>query len=110
MRRMPLAASARRQAERLCDVLGDRAPRGGFVELHLAAEEALGGEPAEHQVGVGDRRPRAAEAVAGRAGIGAGALRPDAQRAAASTAAMLPPPVPTSEMCTIGIWIGSASL
>ena len=22
----------------------------------------------------------------------------------------LPPPVPTSEMCTIGIWIGSASL
>ena len=51
------------------------------VELHLAAEEAVGAEPAEHQIGVGDGRLGAAEAVAGRAGRGAGALRADAQAA-----------------------------
>ena len=51
------------------------------VERHLAAEEAVGAEPAEHQVGVGHGRLRAAAAVAGRAGHRAGALRADAQRA-----------------------------
>ena len=39
-------------------------------------------EPAEHEIGVGDGRPRAAAAVAGRARHGFGARRPDAQRAA----------------------------
>ena len=38
-------------------------------------------EPAEHDVGVGDGRLGAAAAVADRAGIGAGALRPDLERA-----------------------------
>ena len=42
----------------------------------------VGLEPAEHDVGVGHGRRGAAAAVAGGAGIRAGALRPDAQRAA----------------------------
>ena len=37
------------------------------IEPHLAAEEAVGAEPAEHQIGVGDGRLGAAEAVADRA-------------------------------------------
>ena len=42
-------------AERLGDAR-KRALGGRDVELHLAAEEAVGAEPAEHQVGVGHRR------------------------------------------------------
>ena len=41
------------------------------VEAHAAAEEGGRVEVAEHEVGVGHRRLAAAEAVAGRAGIGA---------------------------------------
>ena len=45
------------------------------IELHLAAEEAVGAEPAEHQVGVGDGRLGAAEAVADRPRRRAGRFR-----------------------------------
>ena len=45
------------------------------VERDLAAEQVRG-DPAEHEVGVGDGRLRAALAVAERAGVGAGRLRP----------------------------------
>ena len=38
-------------------------------------------QPPEHQIGVGDGRLRAAAAVADRAGIGAGAFRPDLDQA-----------------------------
>ena len=55
---------------------------GVAVERHPAAEEALGVEPAEHDVRVADRRLLAAVPVAGRAGIGARAARADAERAA----------------------------
>ena len=61
--------------------LAQRALGGLDVELHLAAEEAVGAEPAEHQIGVGDGRLLAAEAVAGRPRLRAGALRADAQGA-----------------------------
>ncbi len=71
----------RAHAERLADPHFERALGGGGIELHLAAEEAIGAEPAEHQIGVGHRRLGAAEAVAGRARRRAGALRADAQRA-----------------------------
>ena len=55
---------------------------GAFdVELHLAAEKAVGGEPAEHEIGVGDGRLFAAEPVADRTRHRAGAFRSDAQRA-----------------------------
>ena len=50
------------------------------VERDLAAEQVRG-DPAEHEVGVGDRRLGAALAVAERAGVGAGRLRPDLEGA-----------------------------
>ena len=50
------------------------------VENHLAAEKIVGIEPAEHDVGVGDGRFRAAAAITDRPGIGARALRPDLER------------------------------
>ena len=52
------------------------------VEPAVAAEEIVGIEIAEHQVGVGDGRAVAAVAVAGGARHRAGALRPDMQDAA----------------------------
>ncbi len=57
------------------------AARGFGIELHLAAEEAIGAEAAEREIGVGHRRLGAAEPVAGRTRCGAGALRADAQHA-----------------------------
>ena len=53
------------------------------IERLRAAEEIIRIEIAADEVGVGDGRPRAAAAVAGRARIGAGALRPDVEEAAA---------------------------
>ncbi len=70
-----------RQPERLCDLVVERTFRAFDVELHLAAEKAVGGEPAEHEIGVGDGRLLAAEPVAHRTGHRAGAFRPDAHRA-----------------------------
>ena len=71
-----IAARAGRRSAR------DRAGRGVDVEVELAAEEGIGAEPAEHEVRVGDGRLLAAAAVGGRSGLGAGADRADAQRAA----------------------------
>ena len=51
-------------------------------ESHLAAEEVVGIQPAEHEVGVGDGGRIAAPAVAGGAGLGARALRPHLEGAA----------------------------
>ena len=51
------------------------------METHLAAEEIVGVEVAEQQVRVGDRRQRAACAVAGRPWIGARAVGADPQQA-----------------------------
>ena len=53
----------------------DRRLRGAAVQRHGAAEEVAGVEVAEHQVGVGHRRPLAAAPVARGAGLGARALR-----------------------------------
>ena len=47
-------------------------------ELHLAAEEIIGIEAAENGVAIGDGGFRAAAVEADRAGIGAGAFRPEA--------------------------------
>src|SRR5205085_11419716 len=54
---------------------------GRDIKRYLAAEEAIGAEAAEHQIGIGDGRLGAAETVAGRSGRGAGALGTDAQAA-----------------------------
>ncbi len=53
------------------------------VEGHVAGQLRVGGEPAEQQVGVGDRGLAAAASVGGGPRIGAGRARPDAQGAAA---------------------------
>ena len=77
------------------------ASRRRDVERHAAAEEEAGIVVAEHQVGVGDRRLRAAPAVAGRAGIGAGGMRADlAAGRPRRCAAIEPPPAPISIMST----------
>ena len=72
----------RLEPERLGDAVADRRLGRRPVERHRAAEEEAGVEIAEHEVGVGQRRPGAAAAVAGRTRIGAGAARADAQQAA----------------------------
>ena len=79
MRRMPSAASIGSRPSGVAIFSVSALLRRVEIELHLAAEEAVGAEPAEHQVGVGDGRLGAAQAVADRAGRGAGAFRPDAQ-------------------------------
>ena len=80
---MPRAASVTRQAERLGDVRrGSASPSSDGSIVEIAAEELLRIEPAEHHLGVGHRRLRAALAVAGRTGHGAGRARTDAERAA----------------------------
>ena len=61
---------------------GDGRVRGVGVEGHAAAEEVVGVEAAEDEIGVGDGGLGAALAVAGGAGCRAGTLRADAQHAA----------------------------
>ena len=56
MRTMPFAASVDREPERLGDLAPQRARAPSGVELHLAAEEAVGRQPPEHEVRVGHRR------------------------------------------------------
>ncbi len=70
----------RRQAERFRD-LEHRALGRGAVELHASAKEEIRVEIAEHEIGVGHCWQSAALAVAGRAGIGPGAVRADLEQA-----------------------------
>ena len=58
----------------------DRAGSRVAVEPHLAAEEEVGVQVAEHEVGVRHRRRLATSAVAGGAGHGSRALRPHLQQ------------------------------
>ena len=81
MRWMPSAATMRSIAELAGDAV-DGDLRRGAIEPRLAAEEALGIEKAEDEIGVGDRRLGAAAPVAGGAGSRARALGPDVQHAA----------------------------
>ena len=60
--------------------VAERALRRLAVELDPARER--GGQAPEQEVGVADRRPRAAAPVAGRTRLRSGALRADPQRAA----------------------------
>ena len=85
----------RAEAERLGDLRFDRLARAVKIELHLAAEKAIGRQPAEHEIAVGHGRLGAALAVADRARR-APALSGPTRSAPASMRAMLPPPVPTS--------------
>ncbi len=80
---MPSAALGTRDRQRVRDLVGDGLGCLGGVEPHAPAEEIVGAEITEHQVAIGDGRHRAAAAVAGGARRGAGALRPDLERAEA---------------------------
>ena len=71
--------------DRLRVEVAERALGRGAVELDPAREAR--GQAAEQKVRVGHRRQRPAAAVARRAGVGAGALRPDAHRPARVDAA-----------------------
>ncbi len=55
---IPKAAVTTSRPERVGAALADRPRRGVHVEMQLAAEERLGAEPAEDEVGVGDGRLR----------------------------------------------------
>ena len=77
---MPRAAAARSRPSGPCHLAVDDARRGLDVERHAAAQQ-LGRQVAQDHMGVGDGRALAAAAVGRRAGIGAGALRTDGQRA-----------------------------
>ena len=101
MRWMPHAASVIVDAERLGHVVEDRGFGRGDVEVHAPAREPVGGQVAEHRVGVGDGRAIAAAAVTDRAGRRAGRFGPDEQRALAHRA-IEPPPAPTLCTSTIG--------
>lgn len=68
------------EVERIGDPFAERGYGRSKIERHLAAEKTVDAQPAEHQIGVGDRRLLSAEAVAHRARLGAGALRTDTQR------------------------------
>ena len=76
----PLRRLEQAQAEPVGELL-DGLDGGVTVELHPAAEEAVGVEPAEDDVRVADRRLLSPVAVAGGAGRGAGAARADAEGA-----------------------------
>ena len=56
----------RLETQRLRNALQMRALRRREIEPHLAAEETIGAEPAQHEVGVGNGRLGAAPAIAGR--------------------------------------------
>src|SRR5262249_56894634 len=51
------------------------------IEQQATTKPRLAAEPAEQQIGIGDRRSRAAAAVAGRTGRGLGAMWADPQGA-----------------------------
>ena len=70
------------EPQRRRDALGHLALAAREVELEFAAQEVVGIEPAEHQIGVGHRRLLAAAAIGHRAGDGTRALRADPQRVA----------------------------
>src|SRR5690606_35876056 len=69
------------EGERRLQGAGDGPLRCLAVQRHRPAQEEVGVEVAEQQIGVGDGRLVAALPVAGRAGVGAGAIRPDGQQA-----------------------------
>ena len=76
----PAANCFGRELDRLpLEPLGDKAACSFQIEGEVSAEKALRLEPAEKQIGVGDRRLGAAS-VADGSGIGSGGLRTDSKR------------------------------
>ena len=63
------------------DPVRDRPPRRVHVEPHSAPQEEVRIEIAQHEIGIGDRRLAATQAVAGGARVGPRAVGPDLQEA-----------------------------
>ena len=79
---MACAAAIGVHAERLGDLLVRCRARAPSASSFISPPRKLSRiEPAEHDVGVGDRRLGAAAAIADRAGLGARAVRTDLERA-----------------------------
>ena len=93
-------------AERLGEAPAHGGDRGRVIDGKVAVEQRALVEVAEQEVAVGDRGLAAAAPVAHRAGLGAGALGADPQRAARSTQAIEPPPADTSARSITGTRIG----
>ena len=93
-------------AERFGNAFADGPLGSVTVECHLAREEVVRVQPIERDAGVGDGRLGPAEAVAGRAGPGARALRPHTKRAAGVDPGDMPPPAPIARISMVGAMIG----
>ena len=78
---MPAAASVIVTPERFGDLVIDHVADVIEIQLHLAAEEVVGREVAEQQVGVGHRGFGAAAVVADRPGVRSGAFGADLHQA-----------------------------
>ena len=94
-----------REAERLGDAR-QRALRGRLSSRMRPPRKKAGIVVAEHQVGVGDGRLRAAHAVAGGPGSEPGESGPTLSRPTSSMAAIDPPPAPISIMSMTGALMG----
>ena len=70
-----------RHAQGFGNPAADGLPGGGEIEVDRSPGVGPGSESPEHQLRIGDRRLRATQAVAGRAGIGAGPVRTHEQQA-----------------------------
>ena len=102
MRSMPHAASTTSSPSGSATSRWIAALGGVDVEVHAAAGEAVGGEVAEHRVGVGHRRPRRRR---GRNRPGPGTEPADSGPTSSApwrTRAIEPPPAPTLCTSTIG--------
>jgi hypothetical protein len=65
------------ETERRCYALYQRQSRALDIERHFAAEKAIGAQPAEDEIGVGDGGLEAAKAITNGPGPGACTLGPD---------------------------------
>ena len=83
----------RRELERPTDPLGNRRPSPGHIKREVggAADRVTGVDPAQHELGVGERRLGAATPIPDRPRLGPGALRPHPQDTARINASDTPP-------------------
>ena len=78
---MPQAARVRSIPSGSATRLRIASSASGTVEWHFTAEEVIWVEVTQDQIGIGHRRFAAAKAVAGRSGVGAGAIWSDLEQA-----------------------------
>ena len=96
----------RREAERLADVALERASAASTSSANLPPAKRARIDPAEHEIGVGDGRRRAAAAVARGPGSAPALSGPTLRRSSWSTRAIEPPPAPISTISITGMRTG----